>query len=133
MIDGTGDPSRRADVAIEGGRIVGVGPNLRFDGPEIDLTGLVLSPGFIDPHTHYDAQVFWDPDFTPSSWHGITTVVTGNCGFTLAPTRPSHRDVIVRTLQNVEGMPLAALQAGVQWSFSPSRSISRRSIHSINA
>jgi N-acyl-D-amino-acid deacylase len=117
VIDGTGEPSRRADVAIEGGRIVAVGPNLPFDFPEVDLTGLVLSPGFIDPHTHYDAQVFWDPDFTPSNWHGITTVVTGNCGFTLAPTRPGHRDVIVRTLQNVEGMPLEALQAGVQWSF----------------
>jgi N-acyl-D-aspartate/D-glutamate deacylase len=104
-------------VAIQGGRIVGVGRDLGFDFDEVDLSGLVLSPGFVDPHTHYDAQLFWDPDITPSSWHGVTTVVTGNCGFTLAPTRPDHRNIIVRTLENVEGMSVAALEAGLPWSF----------------
>jgi N-acyl-D-amino-acid deacylase len=117
VIDGTGAPRRRSDVAVAGGRIVGVGENFSSDFPEIDLSGLVLSPGFIDPHTHYDAQIFWDPDLTPSNWHGVTTTVMGNCGFTLAPTRPAHRDTILRTLENVEGMSLAALEAGVAWSF----------------
>jgi N-acyl-D-aspartate/D-glutamate deacylase len=117
VIDGTGAPARDVDVAIDGGRIVEVGKNLSYDCDEVDLSGLVLAPGFVDPHTHYDAQIFWDPDLTPSSWHGVTTVVTGNCGFTVAPTRPSHRDVIVRTLENVEGMPREALEAGIPWSF----------------
>jgi N-acyl-D-amino-acid deacylase len=117
VIDGTGAARQRLDVAIAGGRIVGIGHELDDDFPEVDLTGLVLSPGFIDPHTHYDAQIFWDPDLTPSSWHGVTTVVTGNCGFTLAPTRPWHRDLILRTLVQVEGMTLEALEAGVQWTF----------------
>jgi N-acyl-D-aspartate/D-glutamate deacylase len=121
VVDGTGAPARRADVAIADGRIVGVGPDLDAhvgaDFDVVDLSGLVLSPGFVDPHTHYDAQVFWDPDLTPSSWHGVTSVVMGNCGFTVAPTRPAHRDVIVRTLENVEGMTLETLQAGLPWSF----------------
>src|SRR5580658_8622151 len=104
VVDGTGAPSRRVDVAVADGRIVGVGPDLPDDFPTVDLTGLVLAPGFVDPHTHYDAQVFWDPGLTPSSWHGVTTVVMGNCGLTVAPTRPDHHDVVVRTLENVEGM-----------------------------
>ena len=70
----------------------------------VDLDGLVLAPGFIDVHTHYDAQVLWDGDLTPSSWHGVTTTVMGNCGFGVAPTKPEHRDVIARTLENVEGI-----------------------------
>ncbi len=78
----------------------------------VDLDGLVLAPGFIDIHTHYDAQILWDPDLTPSCWHGVTSVVMGNCGFGVAPTRPEHRDTIVRTLENVEGMSVEALDAG---------------------
>jgi N-acyl-D-amino-acid deacylase len=117
VVDGTGVPARREDVAIEGGHIVAVGRDLPSDAVEVDLTGLVLSPGFIDPHTHYDAQIFWDADLTPSSWHGVTTVVTGNCGFTLAPTKPEHREVIVKTLEQVEGMSASALEAGLTWSF----------------
>ena len=83
----------------------------------MDLDGLVLAPGFIDCHTHYDAQVLWDPDLTPSSWHGVTTVVMGNCGFGIAPTRPAGRETIARTLENVEGMSVEALFAGIPWTF----------------
>jgi N-acyl-D-aspartate/D-glutamate deacylase len=117
VVDGTGSPATRVDVAIADGRIVAVGPDQPDDFPTVDLSGLVLAPGFVDPHTHYDAQVFWDPGLTPSSWHGVTTVVMGNCGFTVAPTRPEHREVVVRTLENVEGMSADALRAGLPWSF----------------
>lgn len=118
VVDGTGRPGRRADVAVADGRIVAVGEHLDVDATEVvDLNGLVLTPGFIDPHTHYDAQVLWDRDLTPSSWHGVTTVIMGNCGFGIAPTRPEHRDLILRTLENVEGMPLDALEAGLPWTF----------------
>ena len=116
VVDGTGAPGRIADVAIEGDRIVEVGANLTGD-EVIDATGAVVAPGFIDIHTHYDAQVFWDPSLTPSSWHGVTSVVAGNCGFTIAPCRPEHRELIGRTLQHVEDMNLATLQAGIPWDF----------------
>jgi len=117
VIDGTGAPARRADVLIEGDRIVAIGTDLVADRV-LDATGCVVPPGFIDIHTHYDAQVFWDPALTPSSFHGVTTVIAGNCGFSLAPTRPEHRDLIARTLENVEDMDVAALTAGVPWNFS---------------
>ncbi len=119
VVDGAGAPARRADVAVDDGRIVAVTePSAGPDADEvIDLDGLVLAPGFIDIHTHYDAQVLWDPDLTPSSWHGITTVVMGNCGFGIAPTRPEHRSLIARTLENVEGMSVEALEAGIPWTF----------------
>ncbi len=116
VFDGSGAPGRAADVAIEGRVIREIGPNLRGER-ELDASGCAVAPGFIDIHTHYDAQVFWDPALTPSSYHGITTVVAGNCGFTLAPTRPEHHDVIVRTLENVEDMDPATLAAGVSWDF----------------
>jgi N-acyl-D-amino-acid deacylase len=115
VVDGTGAPGVVADVAIDGGRIVEIGPDL--DGDRVlDATGHVVAPGFIDIHTHYDAQVFWDPQLTPSCFHGVTTVVAGNCGFSIAPTRPEHVDLIARTLENVEDMDVAALAAGVPWS-----------------
>jgi N-acyl-D-aspartate/D-glutamate deacylase len=116
VYDGDGAPGRAADVAIADGLVQGVGPNLRGD-LELDASGCAVAPGFIDIHTHYDAQVFWDPALRPSSYHGITTVVAGNCGFAIAPTRPEHRDVIVHTLENVEDMDPATLQAGVTWDF----------------
>src|SRR5262245_41093277 len=107
VVDGTGSPARPADVLVEGGRITAVGhlrdARLAVE-QEVDLDGLVLAPGFIDPHTHYDAQVLWDPDLTPSTWHGVTTVLMGNCGFGIAPTRPEDHALIARTLENVEGM-----------------------------
>ena len=93
-----------------------IGPDLRGER-ELDASGCAVAPGFIDIHTHYDAQVFWDPALRPSSYHGVTTVVAGNCGFTIAPTRPEHHDVIVRTLENVEDMDPATLTAGIAWEF----------------
>jgi N-acyl-D-aspartate/D-glutamate deacylase len=117
LVDGTGGPARRADVGIEGGRIAAIGDVATNGAREVDLDGLVLAPGFIDIHTHYDAQVLWDRDLTPSCWHGVTTVVMGNCGFGIAPTRPEHRSTIARTLENVEGMSVEALEAGIPWTF----------------
>ena len=121
LIDGTGSPARPADVAVTGDRIVAVAPpgELEPEGTTevVDLEGLTLAPGFIDIHTHYDAQILWDGDLTPSSWHGVTSVVMGNCGFGMAPTGAEHRDTIVRLLENVEGMSMEALNAGIDWSF----------------
>jgi N-acyl-D-aspartate/D-glutamate deacylase len=116
VVDGTGAPGRRADVGIDGDRIAAIGERLS-GRRELDASGKAVAPGFIDIHTHYDAQVFWDPALTPSSWHGVTSVVAGNCGFSIAPCRPEHRDLIGRTLQHVEDMSLPTLQAGIPWDF----------------
>jgi N-acyl-D-aspartate/D-glutamate deacylase len=116
VLDGSGAPGRRADVAVTGDRITAVGDHL--DGARtLDASGHVVAPGFIDIHTHYDAQVFWDPALTPSSWHGVTSVVAGNCGFSIAPCRPEHRALMVHTLEHVEDMSPATLEAGVPWDF----------------
>ena len=116
VIDGTGAPGFKADVLVRDGRIAEIGPNLSGDRV-LDASGAVVSPGFIDIHTHYDAQVFWDPSLTPSCFHGVTTVVAGNCGFTIAPTRPNGREAIALALEKVEDMNPASLMEGVPWDF----------------
>src|SRR3974377_2036308 len=103
VYDGTGASGRVADVAIADGVISEIGPALH-GARELDAAGWAVTPGFIDIHTHYDAQVFWDPALRPSSYHGITTVVAGNCGFTIAPRRPAHHETIVDTPHNDEEM-----------------------------
>jgi N-acyl-D-aspartate/D-glutamate deacylase len=119
IIDGSGKPRYLGDVGVSGGKVVALGAAPGEARETIDATGRVVAPGFVDIHTHYDAQVLWDRMLTISPWHGVTTVVMGNCGFGVAPTRPSHRDLIVRTLEKVEGMSVAALEAGMgpDWGF----------------
>ena len=123
VIDGRGGPRRRADVGIVGDRILAIGNLVNGGGAQaaatIDAAGLAVTPGFIDVHTHLDAQVFWDPDLSPSPLHGVTTVIGGNCGFTIAPLGddPAHGDYLMRMLARVEGIPLETLQAGVPWSW----------------
>ena len=122
VIDGRGGPRQRADVGIVGDRITAIG-NLANGGAEaaatIDAAGRAVTPGFIDVHTHLDAQVFWDPDLSPSPLHGVTTVIGGNCGFTIAPLGddPAHGDYLMRMLARVEGIPLETLQQGVPRSW----------------
>src|SRR5258707_11025293 len=119
IMDGTGRPGVRGDVGIRSGRISALGEAKGSAAQTIEAGGLVVSPGFVDVHTHYDAQVMWDRMMTISPWHGVTTVVMGNCGFGVAPTRPEHRGLIMRTLENVEGMSLKALETGLgyEWPF----------------
>jgi N-acyl-D-aspartate/D-glutamate deacylase len=118
VIDGTGGPPRLADVAVAGGRIVAIGEVTEPGEVEFDATGMIVMPGVVDPHTHYDAQLFWDPAASPSNLHGVTTIVGGNCGFTLAPLNAEDADYIRRMMAKVEGMPLTALEQGVPWTWS---------------
>ncbi|MGV4985543.1 N-acyl-D-amino-acid deacylase family protein [Streptomyces sp. NRAIS4] len=120
VVDGTGAPAFVADVGIRDGRIAVIGTVTEEARSAEDARGLVLTPGFVDPHTHYDAQLFWDPYATPSLNHGVTTVVAGNCGFTLAPlnpARPEDADYTRRMMSKVEGMSLVALEEGAPWSW----------------
>jgi N-acyl-D-aspartate/D-glutamate deacylase len=117
LIDGSGAPAREGDIALSDGRIAAIG-DVAGDAREIhDATGLVVAPGFIDIHTHYDAQAFWDGTLSPSPYHGVTTIVGGNCGFSIAPLAPEAGEYLMRMLARVEGMPIDSLREGVPWDW----------------
>ena len=117
LVDGSGAPGRPGDLGIKDGRIAVVGAVDDTARRTIDAGGKVVAPGFVDIHTHYDAQVFWDQTLSPSPLHGVTTVIGGNCGFTIAPLEPEHADYLLHMLARVEGMPVGALQEGVPWDW----------------
>lgn len=124
VVDGSGSPGRRADVVVAGGKIVAVGADVSdvlagvCEVEEYDASGMIVSPGFIDLHTHYDAQVLWDNTMSSSCWHGVTTVVGGNCGFSIAPVSPGNHESLVGLLHDLEDMSADTLRAGIDWGFS---------------
>src|SRR5258707_8696721 len=117
IVDGTGAPRFRGDVAIDRDRIVEIGKVTESAKREIDASELIVSPGFVDPHTHYDAQICWDPLISCTSWHGVTSVVMGNCGVGVAPCKPDNREITAWDLTNVEAIPYASLAKGVTWDW----------------
>jgi hypothetical protein len=119
VVDGTGAPRRWADIGVKDGRIAAVGEIAETAKQTIDAGGRIVAPGFVDVHTHYDAQVFWDHSLSPSSYHGVTTVVGGNCGFSIAPLSGKAEDseYLLHMLARVEGMPVESLQQGVPWDW----------------
>ena len=116
IFDGTGAPRVRGDVAISAGRVAAMG---RIDASDardvIDARGMHVAPGFVDLHTHYDAQLFWDPYCTMSGWHGITSVAIGNCGFGFAPVEPELREYAMRSMTRVEAIPYESMRLGLPW------------------
>ncbi|HEY8526463.1 MAG TPA: amidohydrolase family protein [Acidimicrobiales bacterium] len=117
VVDGSGGPARVADVAIDGDRITAVGTVGGWGRREIDADGRLVTPGFVDIHTHYDGQATWDPDVTPSSWHGVTTIVMGNCGVGFAPADPARREWLIQLMEGVEDIPGTALAEGMTWNW----------------
>ncbi|MGA0433874.1 MAG: N-acyl-D-amino-acid deacylase family protein, partial [Luminiphilus sp.] len=117
VVDGTGAPGRCMDIGIVGDRIVAVGALTEAALEEIDATDRVVIPGFVDIHTHYDGQATWDPEMAPSSWHGVTTVVMGNCGVGFAPAAPDRREWLVGLMEGVEDIPGSALTEGMTWDW----------------
>jgi N-acyl-D-aspartate/D-glutamate deacylase len=115
VVDGTGQPRRAADIAVDDGVISAVGEVSGRGRREIDATDLLVTPGWVDVHTHYDGQVTWDPVLAPSSWHGVTTLVMGNCGVGFAPVRPGHEDFLIELMEGVEDIPGTALHEGIDW------------------
>ncbi len=117
LVDGSGGPARRGDLGIRDGRIAAIGEVSERARTSIDASGKIVAPGFVDVHTHYDAQVFWDGTLSPSSFHGVTSIVGGNCGFSIAPLSDTAGDYLMRMLARVEGMPLESLRVGVPWDW----------------
>ena len=117
IVDGTGAPSFAGDVAVSGGRVVEVGKVSGGAKRTIDAAGLLVAPGWVDIHTHYDGQASWDPYMTPSSWHGVTTAIMGNCGFTLAPCGAQDTDLVFRNLERAEDIPRESMLAGIKWQW----------------
>ena len=118
VVDGSGGPAVRGDVAIDGDRVAAVEPNVAGRGRrEIDADGKIVTPGFVDVHTHLDAQLAWDPVASPSCWHGVTSVVMGNCGVTFAPCKPQDREFLAELMESVEDIPRAAILDGLQWDW----------------
>jgi N-acyl-D-amino-acid deacylase len=117
VVDGTGAPQYRADVAVAKGKIAEIGKITEGAKKTIDASDLIVAPGFVDPHTHYDAQICWDPLITSSSWHGVTSLVMGNCGVGIAPCRPDVREIAAWDLVNVEAIPFDVLSKGIKWEW----------------
>ena len=117
VVDGTGAPRRRADIAVANGRVAEIGKVTEGAKRTIDASDLVVAPGFVDPHTHYDAQICWDPLVSCSSWHGVTSVVMGNCGVGIAPCQPAAHEIAAWDLVNVEAIPFDVLTKGITWDW----------------
>ena len=135
IVDGTGAPGFVGDVAMNNGIIVAVGGDIGPGRQEIDATGNIVTPGFVDTHTHYDGQVTWDPQLSPAAWHGVTTAIMGNCGMGFAPVRPGveARDYLIKVMEGVEDIPGTVLAEGVSWDWESSPNISIRSTASRTA
>ncbi len=117
VVDGTGAKPKRADIAIAAGKIAEIGQVTEGAKKTIDASDLIVTPGFVDPHTHYDAQICWDPYITSSSWHGVTSVIMGNCGVGIAPCKPASHEIAAWDLVNVEAIPFDVLGKGVTWDW----------------
>ena len=117
VVDGSGAPARAADVAVQGGLIAAVGHDLGPARQVVDARGLLVTPGFVDIHTHYDGQATWDTVLDPTSGHGVTTVVMGNCGVGFAPVRPGKEEWLVQLMEGVEDIPGTALHEGITWGW----------------
>ena len=117
IVDGNGEAPYTGDIAIEGGKIVEVGGKAGPGAREIDADGLLVTPGWVDVHTHYDGQATWDPILAPSSWHGVTTTVFGNCGVGFAPVKPEHHRELIDLMEAIEEIPGTALEEGVTYDW----------------
>ena len=120
IVDGTGAAPFTGDIAISAGKVAAVSPVGQLTGDakrEVDATGLTVTPGFVDIHTHYDAQITWDPNLFPSGYHGVTTAVMGNCGVGFAPAHPDKHEWLIQLMEGVEDIPGAALSEGIDWTW----------------